>query len=139
MVDLPAEEVPAELPEPVLGINFCRDGMERRDWLALVAVHSDAWLLRWGDALKMLLTGTTLGVSVSARAFGAMEGGTDPRPELSPSDSECCLWLYTSICSCSNPCLQSCNHGGPTTMQDRQRITGSMPVPGSGCAVSLSD
>lgn len=44
-VDLPAEEVPAELPEPCLGINFARDGMAKKDWLALVAVHSDAWLL----------------------------------------------------------------------------------------------
>mmetsp|Transcript_48866 Transcript_48866/g.156519 ORF Transcript_48866/g.156519 Transcript_48866/m.156519 type:complete len:213 (+) Transcript_48866:228-866(+) len=44
-VDLPAEEVPPELPEPALGINFARDGMQRKDWLALVAVHSDAWLL----------------------------------------------------------------------------------------------
>jgi Alfin len=44
-VDLPAEEVPAELPEPCLGINFARDGMQKKDWLALVAVHSDAWLL----------------------------------------------------------------------------------------------
>uniref|UniRef100_A0A7S1SZ37 Alfin N-terminal domain-containing protein n=1 Tax=Tetraselmis chuii TaxID=63592 RepID=A0A7S1SZ37_9CHLO len=45
MVDLPAEEVPPELPEPVLGINFARDGMDKKDWLALVAVHSDAWLM----------------------------------------------------------------------------------------------
>ncbi|KAK9826041.1 hypothetical protein WJX74_007354 [Apatococcus lobatus] len=44
VVDLPAEEVPPELPEPCLGINFARDGMQRSDWLALVAVHSDAWL-----------------------------------------------------------------------------------------------
>ncbi|KAL4436766.1 hypothetical protein ABPG75_003905 [Micractinium tetrahymenae] len=44
-VDLPTEEVPPELPEPVLGINFARDGMERKDWLALCAVHSDAWLM----------------------------------------------------------------------------------------------
>ncbi len=44
IVDLPAEEVPPELPEPCLGINFARDGMQRSDWLALVAVHSDAWL-----------------------------------------------------------------------------------------------
>ncbi|KAK9808989.1 hypothetical protein WJX72_007409 [[Myrmecia] bisecta] len=43
-VDLPAEEVPPELPEPALGINFARDGMEMKDWLALCAVHSDAWL-----------------------------------------------------------------------------------------------
>ncbi|KAJ1703770.1 hypothetical protein LUZ63_003549 [Rhynchospora breviuscula] len=44
-VALPAEEVPPEMPEPVLGINFARDGMDEKDWLALVAVHSDAWLL----------------------------------------------------------------------------------------------
>lgn len=44
-VNLPAEEVPPELPEPALGINFARDGMAEKDWLALVAVHSDAWLL----------------------------------------------------------------------------------------------
>ncbi|XP_050212208.1 PHD finger protein ALFIN-LIKE 2-like [Mercurialis annua] len=44
-VALPAEEVPPELPEPALGINFARDGMHRKDWLSLVAVHSDCWLL----------------------------------------------------------------------------------------------
>lgn len=44
-VSLPAEEVPPELPEPALGINFARDGMNRKDWLSLVAVHSDCWLL----------------------------------------------------------------------------------------------
>lgn len=44
-VNLPAEEVPPALPEPVLGINFARDGMQEKDWLCLVAVHSDAWLL----------------------------------------------------------------------------------------------
>lgn len=26
MVDLPAAEVPPEMPEPVLGINFAREG-----------------------------------------------------------------------------------------------------------------
>ncbi|CAI8606042.1 unnamed protein product [Vicia faba] len=44
-VTLPAEEVPPEIPEPALGINFARDGMLEKDWLSLVAVHSDAWLL----------------------------------------------------------------------------------------------
>ncbi|CAL0305757.1 unnamed protein product [Lupinus luteus] len=44
-VNLPAEEVPPELPEPALGINFARDGMQQKDWLTLVAVHSDTWLL----------------------------------------------------------------------------------------------
>lgn len=44
-VNLPADEVPPEMPEPALGINFARDGMDRKDWLSLVAVHSDSWLL----------------------------------------------------------------------------------------------
>ncbi|RCV13928.1 hypothetical protein SEVIR_2G396000v4 [Setaria viridis] len=44
-VNLPAEEVPPELPEPALGINFARDGMLEKDWLSMIAVHSDAWLL----------------------------------------------------------------------------------------------
>ncbi|KAK4349826.1 hypothetical protein RND71_029139 [Anisodus tanguticus] len=44
-VNLPAEDVPPELPEPVLGINFARDGMQEKEWLSLVAYHSDAWLL----------------------------------------------------------------------------------------------
>jgi hypothetical protein len=28
----------------VLGINFARDGMAKKDWVALCAVHADAWL-----------------------------------------------------------------------------------------------
>lgn len=44
-VALPAEEVPPEMPEPVLGINFARDGMRRGDWVALVAMHTDSWLI----------------------------------------------------------------------------------------------
>jgi len=44
-VNLPAEEVPPELPEPALGINFARDGLSEKEWLSLVAIHSDAWLL----------------------------------------------------------------------------------------------
>ena len=44
-VTLPAEEVPPELPEPALGIIFARAGMNRIDWLSLVAVHSDPWLI----------------------------------------------------------------------------------------------
>ncbi|CAH9113132.1 unnamed protein product [Cuscuta europaea] len=44
-VTLPAEDVPPEIPEPVLGINFARDGMDKRDWLTLVAMHTDSWLL----------------------------------------------------------------------------------------------
>ncbi|CAL5401844.1 unnamed protein product [Camellia sinensis] len=44
-VNLPVEEVPPELPEPALPINFARDRMQEKDWLSLVAVHSDSWLL----------------------------------------------------------------------------------------------
>lgn len=44
-VSVPCEEVPPELPEPTIGINFARDGIKRNDWLNLVAVHSDCWLL----------------------------------------------------------------------------------------------
>ncbi|XP_023156315.1 putative RING zinc finger and PHD zinc finger domain family protein isoform X1 [Zea mays] len=44
-VNLPAEEVPPDLPEPALGINFARDGMQEKEWLSMVAAHSDAWLL----------------------------------------------------------------------------------------------
>ncbi|KAL5052418.1 hypothetical protein RYX36_033100, partial [Vicia faba] len=36
---------PPELPKPVLGINFARNGMQEKDCLSLVAVHSDSWLL----------------------------------------------------------------------------------------------
>nr|XP_043609431.1 PHD finger protein ALFIN-LIKE 2-like isoform X2 [Erigeron canadensis] len=55
-VTLPAEEVPPELPEPALGINFARDGMVRKDWLSLVAVHSDCWLLSVSFYLGARLT-----------------------------------------------------------------------------------
>nr|XP_048318001.1 protease Do-like 9 [Ziziphus jujuba var. spinosa] len=35
-VNLPIEEIPPELPEPALGINHVRDGMQKMDWLSLV-------------------------------------------------------------------------------------------------------
>ncbi|PNX64299.1 PHD finger protein alfin1-like, partial [Trifolium pratense] len=38
------EEIPSELHEPPLGINFARSGMQKTDWLSLVASHSDSWL-----------------------------------------------------------------------------------------------
>jgi len=44
-VSLPVEEVLSEMPEPALKINFARDGMKRRDWLSLIAVYSDAWVI----------------------------------------------------------------------------------------------
>ncbi|XP_047340684.1 PHD finger protein ALFIN-LIKE 4-like [Impatiens glandulifera] len=42
---VPFQEVPPEYPEPSIGINFSRDGMQKKHWLALVAAHSDAWLI----------------------------------------------------------------------------------------------
>jgi hypothetical protein len=44
-VNLPPKEVPPDLPEPFLGINFARDGMKRKDWISMVVVHSDAWMV----------------------------------------------------------------------------------------------
>ncbi|CAJ2663489.1 unnamed protein product [Trifolium pratense] len=43
-VNLPAEDMLSELPEPSLGINFARSGMQKTDWLSLVAAHCDSWL-----------------------------------------------------------------------------------------------
>ncbi|PNX55268.1 PHD finger protein alfin-like 5-like, partial [Trifolium pratense] len=43
-VNLPAEDMLLELPEPSLGINFARSGMQKTDWLSLVAAHCDSWL-----------------------------------------------------------------------------------------------
>ncbi|KAK8514786.1 hypothetical protein V6N12_057682 [Hibiscus sabdariffa] len=44
-VNLRAQKVPSELPEPARGINFARDGTPEDGWLSLVALHSDLWLL----------------------------------------------------------------------------------------------
>uniref|UniRef100_A0A803LUD1 PHD finger protein ALFIN-LIKE n=1 Tax=Chenopodium quinoa TaxID=63459 RepID=A0A803LUD1_CHEQI len=45
-VSLPSECLPPKLPDPTLGINFARDGIAKKvNWLKLVAVHSNAWLL----------------------------------------------------------------------------------------------
>ena len=41
-VQLPAEEVPPELPEPALGINFARDGMQVRARRSFRAVSTRA-------------------------------------------------------------------------------------------------
>uniref|UniRef100_A0A0E0JEB3 PHD finger protein ALFIN-LIKE n=1 Tax=Oryza punctata TaxID=4537 RepID=A0A0E0JEB3_ORYPU len=41
----PPELVPPELPEPALGINIPRDTLYRSDWVALLAVFTDSWLL----------------------------------------------------------------------------------------------
>lgn len=39
--------------------HCCRDGMERKDWLALVAVHSDAWLIAVAFYYAAKLDGAT--------------------------------------------------------------------------------
>ncbi|KAG0485572.1 hypothetical protein HPP92_009651 [Vanilla planifolia] len=44
-VNLPTEEVPPELPEPALGINFARMECKRKIGYLWFAVHSDAWLI----------------------------------------------------------------------------------------------
>lgn len=44
-VSPPPLEVPSDIPEPVLGINYIRDGMQRKAWLQFVAGHCDSWLL----------------------------------------------------------------------------------------------
>ncbi|MBA0626174.1 hypothetical protein Godav_003888, partial [Gossypium davidsonii] len=48
-VNQPVAYLPPEIPEPTLGISFCRNGMQRKDWFSLVAVQSDAWLLARGS------------------------------------------------------------------------------------------
>ena len=75
--------MPPELPEPSLGINFARDGMQRLDWLRLVAVHSDAWLMA-----VAFYRATRLNKSEKAKLFELMNdypsvhevlhGATDP-------------------------------------------------------------
>ena len=44
-VGLPVEQVPADLSEPTVGINFARDGMLEKDWLSLIALHCDSCLI----------------------------------------------------------------------------------------------
>ncbi|KAK1426514.1 hypothetical protein QVD17_15188 [Tagetes erecta] len=45
-LSLPVENVPSKIPEPCVGINFARQGgMNRRDWISIVALHSDSWLM----------------------------------------------------------------------------------------------
>ncbi|XP_019188893.1 PREDICTED: PHD finger protein ALFIN-LIKE 3-like [Ipomoea nil] len=45
-VNLAEEEMDAMLPQPLRGINFGQERMEKREWLTMVAIHSDIWLLR---------------------------------------------------------------------------------------------
>ncbi|KAK4253272.1 hypothetical protein QN277_010596 [Acacia crassicarpa] len=54
-VTLPPVYLPHDIPEPALGINFARKGMQPKDWLSLVAAHSDSWLLSVAFYLGALL------------------------------------------------------------------------------------
>lgn len=93
-VDLPAEDVPPELPEPALGINFARDGMQKRDWLALVAVHCDAWLMAvaFFYAVKLDAAGRCVICRSGERGAGASLLGSaaqtqpGPHPPTAPID-----------------------------------------------------
>jgi hypothetical protein len=91
----PADEVPPELPEPCVGINFARDGMPRKDWLSLVAVHSDTWLLSVAfyyavklDAagrarlFKIINSNATLFETINGRKGGAGGSGKAGEPAL---------------------------------------------------------
>ena len=64
---MPSEEVPPELPEPTLGINFARDDVSRRDWISLVAMHSDSWLLSVADPTLRFFTTFILHWSINNR------------------------------------------------------------------------
>jgi hypothetical protein len=77
-VELPAEEVPPELPEPALGVNFARDGMAVRargrecrfpvlaalpaaPRLALPRIGAAAWRRRRQQRAAQSLRGARLG------------------------------------------------------------------------------
>ncbi|KAK3198453.1 hypothetical protein Dsin_021868 [Dipteronia sinensis] len=49
-VNLPVEKVPSDLPEPALGLNFARDGMQEKDWLQFTVIHGCIlfWCTLWG-------------------------------------------------------------------------------------------
>lgn len=41
----PEQDVPPELPDPVVGINYARDEMPEKQWISYIAAQSDAWLV----------------------------------------------------------------------------------------------
>eukprot|EP00887_Chlorella_sp_A99_P002305 scaffold10.g2305.t1 len=97
-VAMPAEEVPPELPEPSIGINFARDGMKRHDWLSLVAVHADSWLMAvaFYNAARLGINGRrqlfndinqlpTCYEVVSGRAAAARPAAPAARPAAAPA------------------------------------------------------
>ncbi|XP_024314563.1 PHD finger protein ALFIN-LIKE 2-like [Brachypodium distachyon] len=63
----PEPMVPTMLPEPMTGINLCRNDVSRVDWLSIVAIHSDAWLMSVSFFLGALLTSDERYTSVSVK------------------------------------------------------------------------
>ncbi|KAK1426515.1 hypothetical protein QVD17_15189 [Tagetes erecta] len=41
----PFGKVPPKIPEPLIGINVIRNEKDRKDWITMVALHSDSWLM----------------------------------------------------------------------------------------------
>lgn len=67
---MPADEVPPEIPGPALGINFSRDGMRKKDWFSLVAVHSDCWLVAVAFYFGARLIGIERAKQETIQCFG---------------------------------------------------------------------
>ena len=78
-LNLPVDEVPPELPEPALGINFSRDGMPEENWVSLIAVHSDSWLI------------------AVAFYFGARFSFDKNERYSFPFSAQCSMFLYTCL------------------------------------------
>ncbi|KAL2337076.1 hypothetical protein Fmac_011522 [Flemingia macrophylla] len=68
-VTLPEEKVPTDFPEPTLGINFGKVGIDRKNWFYLVAIHSDSWLLA-----VAFLNGCCLNRNQRKRLFNLING-----------------------------------------------------------------
>ncbi|XP_038995361.1 PHD finger protein ALFIN-LIKE 7-like isoform X2 [Hibiscus syriacus] len=109
-VNLPVEEVPPELPEPALGINFARDGMQEKDWLSLVAVHSDSWLL------------------AVAFYFGARFGfGKNERKRLFQMINDLPTIFEVVTGNVKQPKAQSANHNGSSKSKSSAKAEMSPP------------
>ncbi|KAI5388299.1 hypothetical protein KIW84_074113 [Lathyrus oleraceus] len=128
-VNLPAEEVPPELPEPVLGINFARDGMQEKDWMSLVAVHSDSWKRLFNMIIELpsifeVVTGTAKkqvkekssvsnhsgSKSRSSSKVRASEPQVKQTKALEPKDEEEELVSSSSICLAEPKLLTGCQN-----------------------------
>lgn len=111
-VILPAEEVPPELPEPALGINFARDGMQEKDWLSLIAVHSDTWLL----AIAFYF-GARFGFDKAKRFHSALFSFSISKFMLSNYCIISSLCLYPDACGFHRKCLFNMINELPTVYE----------------------